>query len=157
MREFKGELNAKSLRIAIVISRFNEVVTTRLLEGALDEFKRLGGSLDNVDVFWTPGSFEIPLALQHLAKSDRYDGLVALGAIVRGETPHFEYIASETAKGIAKVIMDNNIPAAFGIITADTLDQAIDRSGGKVGNKGRMAVQAVVEMVNLLNSIKTLS
>ncbi|RKY98402.1 MAG: 6,7-dimethyl-8-ribityllumazine synthase [Candidatus Hydrothermota bacterium] len=157
MREFKGELNAKSMRIAIVISRFNEVVTTRLLEGALDEFKRLGGSLDNVDVFWTPGSFEIPLALQYLAKSDRYDGLVALGAIVRGETPHFEYIASETAKGIAKVIMDNNIPVAFGIITADTLDQAIDRSGGKVGNKGRMAVQAVVEMVNLLNSIKTLS
>ncbi len=153
MRVFRGELDAKGLKIAIVVSGFNEIVTSKLLEGAVDEFQKLGGSSDDVDVFWTPGSFEIPLVLKKLAESGRYDGLVALGAVVRGETPHFDYIAAETTKGIAKVMLDKGIPVAFGVLTTDALEQAIDRAGGKVGNKGRHAVQALVETIRVIKKI----
>ncbi len=154
MKVYRGQLDAQGLRIGIVVSGFNEVVTTRLLDGAVDEFKKLGGSEDDIEVFWVPGSFEIPLVLKKLATTGKYDGLVALGAVVRGETPHFDFVASETTKGIAKVMLDEKIPVAFGIITADALDQAIDRAGGKTGNKGRQAVQAVVETIRVIENIE---
>jgi 6,7-dimethyl-8-ribityllumazine synthase len=152
MNEVKVVLNAKGLKIGIVCSRFNRFITQRLLEGALDAFLRHNGDEKNLNVFWVPGSFEIPLVLKKLANK-KYDGLVALGSIIRGETPHFEYVAGECAKGIAKVSYDLQIPASFGIITADNIEQAIERAGGKQGNKGYDAVVSVIETINVLKQI----
>ncbi len=154
MRTIKGKLDARGLKLAFVVSGFNEVVTTKLLEGAVDEFKKLGGDEEALDVFWVPGSFEIPLILKKLAQTGRYDGLLALGAVVRGETPHFDYIAAETTKGIAKVMLDEGIPIAFGVLTTDALEQAIDRAGGKIGNKGRHALQSLVETIRVSEAIE---
>lgn len=153
-RTFEGSLVAKGLKFVLIVSRFNDFISRQLLESALDAIKRHQGAEENIDIAWVPGSFEIPLVAQRLAETRRYDALICLGVILRGATPHFEYIASEAAKGIAAVSLNKDIPVAFGIITADTLDQAIERAGAKAGNKGWQAAVSAIEMVNLLKSIK---
>ncbi len=153
MREFRGRVSAERRRIAIVVSRFNEVVSARLLEGALDTLRRHGASEDNIDVYWTPGSWEMTLVVKLLAQKGGYDGILALGAIVRGETPHFDFVAAETAKGLAKTMLDHGTPVAFGVITADTMDQALDRAGGKAGNKGSLAAESLMEVMNLIKEL----
>ncbi len=149
MSKLEGELDATGLKIGIVISRFNSMVTDRLLSGAKDKLTRLGGNWDEMTVAYVPGSFELPRAASKMAESGDYDGIVALGAIIRGETPHFEYVANESSKGLAQLNLEKDIPVTFGLITADTLDQAINRAGAKQGNKGSEAAEAVVEMINL--------
>ncbi len=153
MKSYEGSLIAKDLKFSLVVSRFNDFFSKRLLEGALDCIKRHGGKEENLDIVWTPGSYEIPLVAKKLADSGRYDAVIALGAIIRGETPHFEYVASETAKGIARVSLETGVPVSFGIVTADTLEQAIERAGTKSGNKGFQAALSAIEMANLLKSI----
>jgi 6,7-dimethyl-8-ribityllumazine synthase len=137
------------LRFAIVASRFNDFVTNRLLAGALDALERLGAEEKNVVVYKVPGSFELPLMAKRLATSGRWDAIICLGTIIRGETPHFEYIAAEAAKGIATAALETGVPIVFGVITADTLEQAIDRAGAKSGNKGFEAAMTAVELANL--------
>ena len=150
---YQGKLLAAKKRFAIVVSRFNEFMSGKLLEGAIDCLVRHGCDESGIDVFWTPGSFEIPLAARKVAETKLYDAIVCLGVIIRGGTPHHEYIASEAAKGIAHVGLATGIPAAFGVITADNLEQAIERSGTKAGNKGADAALAAIEMANLLDQI----
>ncbi len=149
MRTVEGKLVAKDLRFGIVISRFNELLSARLLEGALDCLERHGASREDVTVAWTPGSFELPIVAQRLARRDEIDAVVCLGVVIRGGTPHFDYIAGEAAKGIAKVSLDSGKPVIFGVITADTVDQAIERAGTKAGNKGWQAALSAIEMANL--------
>jgi 6,7-dimethyl-8-ribityllumazine synthase len=150
MATYEGHLVAKGLKFAIVVSRFNEFISTRLLDGAMDALKRHDADMKSVDVAWVPGSFEIPLMAAKLADSGRYDAVICLGAVIRGSTPHFEYVAAEVSKGIARVTLEKGIPAAFGVITADTIEQAVDRAGAKQGNKGWQAALTAVEMANLL-------
>ncbi len=145
----QGRLNAEGFRFAVVASRWNDFLTARLLEGALDSLERLGADQKAVEVFKVPGSFEIPLLARKLAASGKYDAVVCLGTIIRGQTPHFEYIAGEVTKGIAQAGMETGVPVVFGIVTADTLEQAIDRAGVKAGNKGFEAAMSAVELVNL--------
>ncbi|MGI6558036.1 MAG: 6,7-dimethyl-8-ribityllumazine synthase [Limnochordia bacterium] len=149
-KSYEGQLNAAGKRFGIVVGRFNEFITTRLLDGCLDALLRHGGAEENVEVVWVPGAFEIPLAAQRMAASKRYDAVICLGAVIRGATPHFEYVANETAKGVAKVSLDASLPVIFGIITADTIEQAIERAGTKAGNKGWDAALAAIEMADLL-------
>jgi 6,7-dimethyl-8-ribityllumazine synthase len=148
-RVVQGALRAEGLRFAIVASRFNDFVTNRLLAGALDALERLGAEEKNVVVYKVPGSFELPLMAKRLATSGRWDAIICLGTIIRGETPHFEYIAAEAAKGIATAALETGVPIVFGVITADTLEQAIDRAGAKSGNKGFEAAMTAVELANL--------
>ena len=150
---FEGVLLGKGLKFGLVVSRFNEFITRKLLEGAQDALLRHGVSEDDIDIAWVPGSFEIPLVAQKLAQTKRYDAVICLGTVVRGATPHFEYIAAEVAKGIARVSLETGLPVSFGVITADTLEQAIERAGTKAGNKGFDAAVDAIEMVNLLNNI----
>lgn len=150
----EGNLIAKSRRFGIVVSRFNDFITKELIAGCLDTLIRHGAEDKDVVVSWVPGAFEIPLVAQRLAKSKSYDAVICLGTVIRGATPHFDYIASEVAKGIAKVAQDAGIPVIFGVITADTIEQAIERAGTKDGNKGRDAALSAIEMVNLLEKIK---
>ncbi len=150
----EGNLIAKSRRFGIVASRFNDFITKELIAGCLDTLIRHGAEDKDVVVSWVPGAFEIPLVAQRLAKSKSYDAVICLGTVIRGATPHFDYIASEVAKGIAKVAQDAGIPVIFGVITADTIEQAIERAGTKDGNKGRDAALSAIEMVNLLEKIK---
>ena len=150
---FEGVLLGKGLKFGMVVSRFNEFITRKLLEGAQDALLRHGVSEDDIDIAWVPGSFEIPLVAQKLAQTKRYDAVICLGTVVRGATPHFEYIAAEVAKGIARVSLETGLPVSFGVITADTLEQAIERAGTKAGNKGFDAAVDAIEMVNLLNNI----
>ncbi len=150
---FEGVLLGEGLKFGVVISRFNEFITQKLLEGARDALLRHGVSEGNIDVAWVPGAFEIPLAAQRLVQTKRYDAVICLGAVVRGATPHFEYIAAEVSKGIAKVGLDAGLPVSYGIITADTLEQAIERAGTKSGNKGFDAAVDAIEMANLLKNI----
>ena len=145
----QGRLNAAGFRFAVVSSRWNDFLTARLVEGALDALERLGAAEDAVAHFRVPGSFEIPLVARRLAESGRYDAVVCLGTIIRGQTPHFEYIAGEVTKGIAQAGMETGVPVVFGVVTADTLEQAIDRAGVKAGNKGFEAAMSAVELVNL--------
>jgi 6,7-dimethyl-8-ribityllumazine synthase len=145
----QGRLNAEGFRFAIVASRWNDFLTARLIEGALDALERLGAKEELVAIYKVPGSFEIPLLTRKLAASGKYDALICLGTIIRGQTPHFEYIANEVTKGIAQAGMETGIPVVFGVVTADTLEQAIDRAGVKAGNKGFEAAMAAVELVNL--------
>jgi 6,7-dimethyl-8-ribityllumazine synthase len=145
----QGELIGKGKKFGIVISRFNEFITSRLLGGAMDCFERHGVAPNNVDVAWVPGSFEIPLAALRMAQSKKYDAIICLGAVIRGQTPHFDYIASEVAKGVAQVGMSTGLPTIFGVITSDTIEQAIERAGAKVGNKGADAAASAIEMANL--------
>jgi len=153
MVTYEGHLVAKGLKFAIVVSRFNEFISTRLLDGAMDALKRHDADMKSVDVAWVPGSFEIPLTAAKLAESGRYDAVICLGAVIRGSTPHFEYVASEVSKGIARVTLEKGVPAAFGVITADTIEQAVERAGAKQGNKGWQAALTAVEMANLLKEL----
>ena len=152
-KHFEGMLLGKGLKFGLVISRFNEFVTKKLLEGAQDALLRHGVNQVDIEVAWVPGSFEIPLIAKKLAQSKRYDAIICLGAVVRGGTPHFEYIATEASKGIARVSLETGLPIIYGIITADTLEQAIERAGTKMGNKGFEAAENAIEMANLLKSI----
>lgn len=151
---FEGNLAAGGLKFGIVVSRFNEFLTGKLLSGAKDCFKRLGADEDNISVAFVPGAFEIPYAAAKMAKSGKYDAVICLGAVIRGDTPHFDYIASESSKGIARLSIDTGLPVIYGLVTTDTLEQAIERSGTKAGNKGWDAAQAAVEMVNLYKSME---
>lgn len=149
----EGKLDAKGLKTAIVASRFNDFVTTKLIEGAVDCLSRHGAAEKEITVIRVPGSFELPLAAKKAASSGKYDAIICLGALIRGQTPHFDYIAAEVTKGIAQVSMDTSIPVTFGVITADTLEQAIDRAGAKSGNKGFEAALGAVEMADLLRQM----
>lgn len=150
---FEGDLSAQGLRFAIVVSRFNELLSRQLLEGAQDALRR-HGSGDAVDVAWTPGSFEIPIIAQELAESGRYDAVICLGVVIRGATPHFDYICAEAAKGIAAAALSTRLPVAFGVVTADTIDQAVERCGTKGGNKGWQAAMSAIEMANLMKTLR---
>ena len=146
---YEGHLNAEAFRFAIVASRWNELISARLVEGALDSLKRLGAKDANVSVYRVPGAFEIPLLALRLAQSRKFDAVICLGTIIRGQTPHFDYIASEVTRGISHAGLTSGLPVVFGIVTADTVDQAIDRAGVKLGNKGFEAAMSAVELVNL--------
>ncbi|HEV2912166.1 MAG TPA: 6,7-dimethyl-8-ribityllumazine synthase [Pyrinomonadaceae bacterium] len=149
----QGNLKAEGFRFALVASRWNDFLTSRLVEGALDALERLGADEKAVALFKVPGSFEIPLLARKLAASARYDAIICLGTIIRGQTPHFEYIAGEVTKGIAQAGMETGVPVVYGIVTADTLEQAIDRAGVKAGNKGFEAAMSAVELVNLYKTV----
>ncbi len=149
MEIFEGQLVARELRFALVVSRFNEFISNRLLGGAIDCLKRHEAAEEGLEIVWVPGAFEIPLIAQKLARSGRYDAVICLGAVIRGGTPHFEYVASEVAKGIAQVGLQSGVPTVFGIITSDTIEQAIERAGTKAGNKGWAAALSAIEMANL--------
>jgi len=149
----KADLVAKGKKFAIVISRFNEFISAKLLEGCIDTLSRHGVQESAIDVVWVPGAFEIPMLALKCAKSKKYDAVICLGTVIRGATPHFEFVASEAAKGIAKASLDTNIPCIFGVITVDNIEQAIERAGTKDGNKGRDAALSAIEMANLYGKI----
>ena len=153
MKEIKAELIGKGKKFGIVASRFNEFITTKLLEGACDTLIRHGVADAGIEAVWVPGAFEIPYVAQKMAKSKKFDAVICLGTIIRGSTPHFDYIANEASKGVAKVSLDTGVPCIFGIITADTLEQAIERAGTKDGNKGRDAAMTAIELANLYEKI----
>jgi 6,7-dimethyl-8-ribityllumazine synthase len=150
---YEGALLGKGLRMGVVVARFNDFITRKLLDGAKDALLRHGVLENDIDVAWVPGSFEIPIIAKKLVDTEKYDAVICLGAVIRGATPHAEYIASEVAKGIAKIGLDSGVPVAFGIITADTLEQAIERAGTKAGNRGFDAAVNALEMVNLIKNI----
>ena len=153
----EGQLNATGLKIGIVVSRFNDFITKALLEGAIDAIKRHGGSESEIMVAWVPGAYEIPLAVKAMTNSGKFDGVVALGCVIRGATSHYDHIASAVTSGISSVSLESGIPVAFGVITVESIEQAIERAGSKAGNKGAEAAMTVVEMANLLKQIKGLS
>jgi 6,7-dimethyl-8-ribityllumazine synthase len=150
---FEGALLGKGLKFGVIVARFNEFITRKLLDGAQDALHRHGVNQADIDIAWVPGSFEIPLVAKKLAQTNKYDAIICLGAVIRGATPHFEYIAAEAAKGIARVSLEAGLPVTFGIITADTLEQAIERAGTKAGNKGFDAAIDAIEMANLLKGL----
>ena len=150
---FQGGLDGGRRRVAIAVSRFNRLVTEPLLSGARAELERHGVAEADVDVAWVPGAFELPLAVQRLARSGRYAGVIAIGAVVRGATPHFDHVASQAAAGLAAVSRETGVPVAFGVLTTDSMEQALDRAGGKAGNKGGEAALTVLEMASLLESV----
>jgi 6,7-dimethyl-8-ribityllumazine synthase len=153
-KTFEGMLLGEGLKFGIVVARFNDFITNKMLEGAQDALLRHGVNEDDIEITWVPGCFEIPLVAQKLANTKRYDTVICLGAVIRGGTPHFEYVASEVTKGIAQVGLSTGIPVIYGIITADTLEQAIERAGTKQGNEGTKAANTAIEMANLMNSIE---
>jgi 6,7-dimethyl-8-ribityllumazine synthase len=153
MNNYEGALLGKGLKFAVVASRFNEFITRKLLEGARDALLRHGVNEEDIETAWVPGSFEIPLVAKRLAQAKRYNAVVCLGAVIRGGTPHFEYVAAEVTKGIAQVSLETGVPVIYGVITADTLEQAIERAGTKEGNEGFKAAVSAIEMANLLTSI----
>jgi len=146
-------LDAKPFRFALVVARFNEFITSRLVAGAIDELVRHGASPDNLVQVWVPGAWEIPLASQKLAQTGKYHAVIGLGCVIRGQTPHYEYVAAEVSKGIAQVALQTGVPVTFGVVTAESLDQAVDRAGAKTGNKGADAARAALEMANLLTML----
>jgi 6,7-dimethyl-8-ribityllumazine synthase len=150
---YEGSLMGQGLKFAVVVSRFNEFMTGKLVAGAKDAFLRHGVAESDIDLAWVPGAFEIPLVAKKLAVSDRYNAIVCLGAVIKGNTPHFEYIANEVAKGIAAVNIETGLPVIFGVITAETLEQAIERAGSKMGNKGFDAAVQAIEMANLIKNL----
>ena len=152
-KTFSGDLLGSGLKIGIVTSRWNDFMGSRLLDGAMDALTRHGVSEADVDVAWVPGAYELPLATMKMVDTGRYDGVVSLGIVIRGSTPHFDFVANEASKGIAQASWQKGVPVGFGLLTTDTLEQAIERSGSKAGNKGAEAAMAVVEMVNLLKQI----
>jgi len=151
---FEGRLSAGGLRFAIVVSRFNSFITERLLAGAMDALTRTGADADQIDTVRVPGAWEIPLVAAELARQHRYDAVICLSAVIRGETPHFDYVAGEAAKGIAHAAAETGVPVAFGVLTANTMEQAIDRAGGKSGNKGFDAAMTAVEMAHLMRALR---
>lgn len=150
MKEFKGRLIAKKMRIGIVVARFNEFITRSLLSGAMEAIEKYGIEKDHVSISWVPGSFEIPLIAKRMAKSGQVDSVICLGAVIKGETTHFEHVCNQVASGISHVALQYEIPVIFGVLTTDTIEQAIERSGSKAGNKGFEAVQTAIEMVDLM-------
>ncbi|MBW2623139.1 MAG: 6,7-dimethyl-8-ribityllumazine synthase [Deltaproteobacteria bacterium] len=152
---YEGHLNAEGLKFGLVVSRFNDFITEKLLSGALDALKRSGALEDDLTVARVPGSFEIPLLAQKMALSGNFDAIICLGAVIRGATPHFEYVAAEVTKGIAAVSLETGVNSAYGIITADTIEQSIERAGTKAGNKGWQAAVSAIEMVNLINDFSS--
>ncbi len=153
MKKYEGKLIAEGLKFGIIVGRFNEFIANRLLEGALDALTRHGAQEGDIEIAYVPGSFEIPLAAKRMAESGRFDAVICLGALIRGDTPHFDFIASESTKGVAKVGLDAGLPVIYGIITADTIEQAIERAGSKAGNKGWQAAVSAIEMANLVRSL----
>ena len=154
VKNIDGDLSARGTRFGIIVARFNSFISERLLEGALDTLMRHGADNANIEVVRVPGAFEMPLALKAMAESKKYDALIALGCVIRGETPHFEYVAGECSRGVAQVSMQYNLPVGFGVLTVDTIEQAIERAGAKAGNKGADAALTVIEMVNLLKKLR---
>lgn len=153
MKVIEGKLNAKDLKFGIVVGRFNEFISSKLLGGAIDGLKRHGAEEKAIEVVWSPGSFEIPLIAKKMAKSDKYDAVICLGAVIRGGTPHFDYIASEVSKGIANAMLETEVPIIFGVLTTDSIEQAIERAGTKSGNKGFDAAMSAIEMANLMKEL----
>ena len=150
---YEGKLTVAEGRYGIVIGRFNEFIGSKLLEGAIDALKRHGLSEESIDVAWVPGAFEIPFIAKKMSDSKKYDAIITLGAVIRGNTPHFDYVASEVSKGVAQVGLNSSIPVIFGVLTVDSIEQAIERAGTKSGNKGSEAAKTAIEMVNLISAI----
>jgi len=153
MKRIEGELQAEGLKFAIIVSRFNEFITGKLLEGAIDALLRHGASDKNIDIIKVPGSFEIPLVAKKAAQKKSYDAVICLGTVIRGATPHFDYVAAEAAKGIAMASMETGVPVAFGVLTTDTIEQAVERAGSKSGNKGWDAAMVAIEMAQLIKKL----
>lgn len=154
MKVFEGNLVSKKIKVGIVAARFNEFITSKLLSGALDGLKRHNVEEDDISVAWVPGAFEIPLIASKMAKSGKYDAVICLGAVIRGSTTHYDYVCSEVSKGIANVSLASDIPVLFGVLTTENIEQAIERSGSKAGNKGSECAEGAVEMVNLIRSLE---
>ena len=153
MSTYEGNLIATGLKFGIVVARFNELLSSRILSGAKDALVRHGVAEEDIDVAWVPGAFEVPFGASRLAATKKYDAVIALGVVIRGGTPHFEYVASEVAKGVAKITLETGIPVTFVVITADTIEQAVERAGTKSGNKGWEAAEAAIEMANLVKTM----
>ncbi|WP_432406531.1 6,7-dimethyl-8-ribityllumazine synthase [Wukongibacter sp. M2B1] len=153
MKIYEGKLISEGQKFGIIIGRFNEFIGSKLLDGALDGLKRHGTKENDIEIVWVPGAFEIPLVAKKMAQSKKYDAVMCLGAVIRGATPHFDYVSSEVSKGIASVSLDTGVPVVFGVLTTDTIEQAIERSGTKAGNKGYEAAVTAIEMANLLKEI----
>lgn len=153
VRTIEGKLTVENEKFAIVVSRFNEFISSKLLSGAIDELVRHGVKEDNITVIWSPGAFEIPVLTKKLAKSGEYNAIIALGAVIRGATPHFDYVSAEISKGIASVSLDTGVPVIFGVLTTENIEQAIERAGTKSGNKGSDAAKAAIEMANLVKLV----
>lgn len=151
---YEGQLISSGARYGVVVGRFNEFITGKLLSGALDALKRHGASEDDVEVAWVPGAFEIPLIAQKMAESGKYDAVITLGAVIRGSTPHFDFVCSEVSKGVAAISLKTGVPTIFGVLTTDSIEQAIERAGTKAGNKGWEAAATAIEMVNLVKQLK---
>jgi len=153
MKIIEGKLTAGNSRFGIIVGRFNEFIGGKLLEGAKDALRRHEANEESIDIAWAPGAFEIPLVAQKMAKTGRYDAIICLGAVIRGSTPHFDFVSSEVSKGVASVGLETGIPVVFGVLTTDSIEQAIERAGTKAGNKGFEAAMTAIEMVNLLKEI----
>ena len=151
MKTYEGKLISQGLKYGIIVGRFNEFIGGKLLSGAIDGLKRHGVEENEIDIIWAPGAFEIPLVAKKMAKSKKYDAVICLGAVIRGATPHFDYVSSEVTKGVASVSLETEVPVVFGVLTTDTIEQAIERAGTKAGNKGYDAAVTDIEMANLLN------
>lgn len=151
MKTYEGKLIGKGLSFGVVVGRFNEFIGSKLLSGALDALKRHGVDEESIEISWVPGAFEIPLVAKKMAQMEKYDGVICLGAVIRGSTPHFDYVSNEVTKGIAHVSLDTEKPVVFGVLTTDTIEQAIERAGTKAGNKGFEAAVTAIEMANLLS------
>ena len=154
MNVFEGKLMASSHKVAIVVGRFNEFITSKLLEGAVDGLTRHETNLENIETAWVPGAFEIPLIAKKMANSKKYDVVITLGAVIKGSTPHFDYVSAEVSKGVAHVALDSEIPVIFGVLTTNNIEEAIERAGTKAGNKGFEAAMSAIEMVNLIKQIE---
>lgn len=154
IKVIEGHFNAKDFKIGIVVARFNDFITNKLLEGALDTFRRHEGQDKNLTIIKVPGAYEIPLACQKLAITQKFDGILSLGAVIRGATPHFDFISNEVAKGVASVSLEQNVPISFGVLTTDTVEQAIERAGTKAGNKGSDTMRGLIETIDLYSQIK---
>lgn len=154
MNTFEGKLVAEGLKFGIIVGRFNEFIGGKLLDGALDGLKRHGVKEDDIDIAWVPGAFEIPLIAKKMAKNDKYDGIICLGAVIKGSTSHYDYVCSEVSKGIASVSLECEKPVMFGVLTTNNIEQAIERAGTKAGNKGYECAVSAIEMANLMNVLK---
>ncbi|BBM45632.1 6,7-dimethyl-8-ribityllumazine synthase [Leptotrichia trevisanii] len=153
MRTFEGKFDGKDIKIAIVAGRFNEFITSKLVGGALDVLKRNGVSEENIDIAWVPGAFEIPLITKKLTNTQKYDAIIALGAVIKGSTPHFDYVCAEVSKGVAQISLQSELPVIFGVLTTNNIEEAIERAGTKAGNKGADAAFSAIEMINLIKEI----
>ncbi|BBM39094.1 6,7-dimethyl-8-ribityllumazine synthase [Leptotrichia hofstadii] len=153
MRTFEGKFDGRDVKIAIVAGRFNEFITSKLVGGALDVLKRNDVSEENIDIAWVPGAFEIPLIAKKLANTQKYDAIITLGAVIKGSTPHFDYVCSEVSKGVAQISLQSELPVIFGVLTTNNIEEAIERAGTKAGNKGADAAFSAIEMINLIKEI----